>query len=505
MKYKLNTISEKTIYFKNWRNVVTVSILGLGYLTSCADSKANSDTINNPSQPPITQTSEDPSLNQNIELTLTPTEIPTPIIEPALMPTQTTEVLAVNPPNFNQENQNLPHGLFDLIDAHAVYALYRQQEGPSMWTSNSEFIEAMEAYSNQLNSQGIELKHAKSESITRSLLVKDHQILLNFNENGALSDINPGSWSPESTSTWVDVGAEAELYIGEDDNSYIAKLNQDGQVDAFLNPIGATIDNINDQWVEVQDGLPNAIWNGKEWSTEIPIRAIAGTREAGIPNKTYINLTMDQLKEFPGQLTPADLRDPNIGLLIRENINEDFYGFWLVGRVVGSKSGYLTVNKDEDPIKYLELIMDVPDQSKKSVVRINVGIKINYFNNPFVNLPNLQTGTDQVRALGIDPLSGNYEIEDILVSNEPRSIIDGYSADERMDKLENNPNFIGSLFAFLMPKDSVEINRTTKEQIITPNLILKILMEPDFIVDQQELNKHYFDRLFFAADPDNLK
>jgi hypothetical protein len=510
MKSKLNTISEKLIYFKNWRNVVAVSILGLGYLTSCTDTKAYSDDINNPSQPLITQTLKDPNINPNIEPTLpptnTPTEIPTPIIEPILLPTQPSEVLPVNPPNFNQENQNLPHGSFDLIDAHAVYALYRQQEGPSMWSSDSEFIEAMEAYSNQLNSQGIELKQATTESITSSLLVKDHQIFLNFNQNGALRDVNPGSWSPESTSSWVDVGAEAELHIGEDNNSYIAKINQDGLVDAFLNPIGATLDNIYDQWIPVHDGLPNAIWNGKEWSTDIPIRALAGTFGAGFEIPSYTYLTVDELKEYPGQLTPADMRDPNLGPLIRQNLTEDKYGVWLVGRVVGSKSGYVYLDKkDKELRRCLELVIDIPDLSRKSALRMKVIILINYFNNPFINLPNLQTGTDQLRNLGIDPLSGNYDPNDLLISGKSLYINDSYTADQRMDMLQNNPEFIGSYFAFLIPNTSFEINRTTGEQKITPNLPLKILMNPDLNVDQNEINNHVFDYLYFAADPDNFQ
>lgn len=162
--------------------------------------------------------------------TPTPEPTPTPIVEPSPITSAVDDLLPVTPPNFDTY-VNLDHGSFDLVDAHAVYALYRQQVG--MRGDDADFLSAMETYAGELGNQGIELKQATVEGQTYSLLTKGTQILLNFNADGALKDSDPGYWSSDSTSEWIDAGGPVELFVGDDGHAYIGKLDAEGNVIAF--------------------------------------------------------------------------------------------------------------------------------------------------------------------------------------------------------------------------------------------------------------------------------
>ncbi len=203
--------------------------------------------------------------------TPTPEPTPTPIVEPSPITSAVDDLLPVTPPNFDTY-VNLDHGSFDLVDAHAVYALYRQQVG--MRGDDADFLSAMETYAGELGNQGIELKQATVEGQTYSLLTKGTQILLNFNADGALKDSDPGYWSSDSTSEWIDAGGPVELFVGDDGHAYIGKLDAEGNVIAFLNTIGATLDNLDQQWVEVKNGQSLKVWDAKRGWIKNPMATI---------------------------------------------------------------------------------------------------------------------------------------------------------------------------------------------------------------------------------------
>jgi hypothetical protein len=207
-------------------------------------------------------------------LTATPAPTAMPIIEPVLPTLSAAAELPVQPPDFNLPSSASEVGLtFDFVDAHAVYAYYRQQEGPGMWANDADFTSAMKSYSETLANQGINLQQVTVEGQTFSLLTNGNQILLNF-KDGVLSDVDPGRWSKDSTPEWIDVGGPVELFIGDDGHAYIAKVDTDGNVTAFLNPISATIDNLDQQWIEVKDGQSVMVWEAQKGWVENPMAFI---------------------------------------------------------------------------------------------------------------------------------------------------------------------------------------------------------------------------------------
>ena len=194
-----------------------------------------------------------------------PTATPTPIIEPALPPSQSADPLAVSPPrNLDLAlAEQADDGDFGLVDAHAVYAYYRAEVGPSMWASDAEFIEAMETYATSLEAQGIDLYQASdADGTTYSMLVDGTSILLNFNvQSGALTFADPGYWSSDSEPRWINAGGPVDLVVGPDNHAYVVRLDSEGNVVAWLNTFGATLDNINNQWIEVRDGQSIMDWD----------------------------------------------------------------------------------------------------------------------------------------------------------------------------------------------------------------------------------------------------
>lgn len=248
----LNEVVKRLSSPKYW----LMAVGSLGLLTSCSPPVSAEGGV--AAEPPAGEVSYTETFTPIPTLESTPT----PIIEPTLMPESNINLLPIAPPNFDTV-ENLPPGSFDLVDAHAVYALYRQQQAPSMWASDTEFTTDMESYAQTLKNQGIELKQATATGQTFSLLTKGTQILLNFNPDGALKDSDPGRWSPDSTSEWIDVGAPVELFIGADGHAYIAKLDAEGNVIAYLNPIGATLDNLDSQWIPVESGQATLQWFGE--------------------------------------------------------------------------------------------------------------------------------------------------------------------------------------------------------------------------------------------------
>jgi hypothetical protein len=237
-----------------WRTIIPVIAIVL-FLSAC--SPGSPEQLPTPTLPASATPS--PTATPAPTATLTPTA--TPIIEPVLPALSAAAELPVQPPDFNLPSSVSEVGLtFDFVDAHAVYALFREQEGPGMWAHDADFTSAMQSYLESLSIQGINLQQVTVEGLTFSLLTKGNQILLNF-ENGVLKDVDPGRWSKDSTPEWIDVGGPVELFIGDDGHAYIAKVDADGNVIAFLNPIGATIDNLDQQWVGVEDGLPTQVWN----------------------------------------------------------------------------------------------------------------------------------------------------------------------------------------------------------------------------------------------------
>lgn len=143
-----------------------------------------------------------------------------------------------------------------------------------MWTSDHAFISDMTKYAKSLEAKGIKLKQTTIRGQTFSLLVRGNEILLNFDTDGALSDSDPGRWGKDSAPEWINVGSPVELFFGEDGHAYVAKVDSDGNVTAFLNTIGATKDNLDQQWIEVRDGQSTMVWDAQKGWIENPLALI---------------------------------------------------------------------------------------------------------------------------------------------------------------------------------------------------------------------------------------
>ena len=195
--------------------------------------------------------------------TITPAPTPTPRFEPVPpVIVHETDIFSSLPDFSIDQSQN--SGSFDVVDANAVYALYLTQNDRGNWNSEADFVRAMEIYyTNTLASQGIQLVEATVPNRTASVLVKDnHLVLLNFTPEGALKDIEPGQWSPDSTAEWVDAGGPVKPMIGGDGYAYLVRVGlTNGVAYALFNPIGTTLDNIKDQWIPIRDGQPQKAWN----------------------------------------------------------------------------------------------------------------------------------------------------------------------------------------------------------------------------------------------------
>ncbi len=332
---------------------ITIALLGLALLTACAPQAAAMPTL----EPIPTSTTPVPAP--------TLTSSPTPLVEP-LLPDRSYETeLAVTPPDFNKQPENdVP---FDFVAAHAVYAYFRQQEGHKVWADQAQFVADMAAYYDSLKSNSIRLIQVAEADITYSLLVKGNQILLDFNQNGSLRSADPGEWSADSAPEWVDVGAPVELFIGADNHAYIARLNSDGQVDAFFNPIGATLDNLDQHWVAVADGYPNAAWDGKEWDTSMPKPlGVAGWTRT----EDSLFLSPEEMVSLPTPLTWADLHRTDLGPMFQTPPNEDGE-FWLTifGKVVSTQ--YVEMVKGGRTVSAMTILYDVPAPNHQGYIRIS--------------------------------------------------------------------------------------------------------------------------------------
>ena len=243
------------------RHLITLAC----FLTALALAAAGCSS--QPAAVPITLTSTAlPTRTPTLTITPlpSPTATPTPIIEPILPPARYSNPLAVNPPeNFdNALKPQVNDGDFELVDAHATYAYYRAEVGPAMWASDAEFIEAMESYATSLEAQGIEVYQATAASgTTYSMLVEGTSILLNFDQSGALTFADPGYWTADSEPIWIDAGGPVDLVIGPDNHAYVVRLDSEGKVVAYLSTLGATLDNIDNQWIEVRNGQSIMDWD----------------------------------------------------------------------------------------------------------------------------------------------------------------------------------------------------------------------------------------------------
>jgi len=88
-------------------------------------------------------------------------------------------------------------------------------------------------------------------------------------DSGALVSADPGRWDKNGYGEWIDAGLKdgesLSLVPGEDDHAYIVKIDADGNIIAYLNTHRATIDNIDQQWIDVVDRMPVKVWDGSKW------------------------------------------------------------------------------------------------------------------------------------------------------------------------------------------------------------------------------------------------
>ena len=308
-----------------------------------------------------------------------PTATPTPIIEPALPPSQSLDPLAVSPPRtldlalVEQANS----GDFNLVDAHAVYAYYRAEVGPSMWASDAEFIEAMETYAASLEAQGIELYQASdTDGTTYSMLVEGTSILLNFDPSGALTFADPGNWTRDSEPVWIDAGGPVDLVVGPDNHAYIVRLDSEGNVVAYLNTLGATLDNINNQWITVTAGRPDMVWNGSEFiSAGIPILEIVGPCATNPETiNEGMNPSCDALLELPSPITQEEFDhwqngEIGLGVIARENFDDgSLRGVVAVGEIVDIFTTTTNIEGRDGQVLH-RLLIDIPHAN--GILRFN--------------------------------------------------------------------------------------------------------------------------------------
>lgn len=346
-----------------------------------------------------------------------PTETPTPIIEPTLpAPAIAESILPVNPPmDFHAAltaQAEIAHGSFDLTDAHAVYAYYRQQQGPQMWPNNDQFVADMEAYYHTLQQQGVDIVQTTdpdNNRVTYTMLTRNgREVLLGFNPNGTLADFIPGHWSKDTDQQWVDMGGPVAMVIGPDQLPYLVRLNQNQEVTAFFNPLGATRANIDQQWLAVSDGQPIARWDSTshEWLTAVPVTFIADWSGHGSFGG-YTWLTKEQIVAYPSTITWADIDTGLYGPMFKQELRNDTYFLWLVGEVVGAQSGQYT-GADGKPYKIVEVVIDVPVKYGDRWQTVRFVRTLDSFmveSGSMYELNAIRNNIDALRQQGVDPLA----------------------------------------------------------------------------------------------------
>jgi hypothetical protein len=494
--------------------VAFLALNSTGILSACGpestpDNTASPTTVSQEESGPTQVIEPLPESTPSVIMPLTPapTETAIPLIEPTSPPPQSADQLPVNPPNFN-EPQPQDHGKFDLIDAHAVYELYRQQEGPSMWTTDEQFILEMEAYLKQLSGQGIELLQATKNGVTYSQLAKGNHVLMDFNaDDGALRDITPGRWSAESIPQWVDIGARPGLYIGDDDLPYIAKLDANGNVIAFLKPIGANEKNITspEQWINVINGYPDSIWNGKEWTKEIPIEVIVGdfSFQEGL-DTGYEFMTKEQVAAYPTTFTIADLHNPNLGATALVYLGRGDGEWWVGAKVAASKrGGYIGVDGATNQL--VEVVVDIPNAHRTSLTRYHKVIQQVLYDKNVLNLDAVESGINAMVEKGRDPKKG-ITLEDIQrhagdqkVKFDPNGV--------RRPSFENfaNRQLVGSYMGLLISPTAQKLipgmNMLGEK---SPNQFIKIIVDSDAKPDDLKNLDDYFYEVVLYGIPASL-
>ena len=180
-----------------------------------------------------------------------PMAVEPPVMDPAILPTAV-------------ESKHVEYD--DGSAASAVYALVRDKQGPQYYDSNQEFIDKMNVFLGKY--PDLKLIQVQGEEIVFSMLVNDEgQVYLVFDkDSGALVSADPGRWDKNGYGEWIDAGLKdgesLSLVPGEDGHAYIVKIDAEGNIIGYLNTHGATTDNIDEQWIEVVDGMPVKVWDG---------------------------------------------------------------------------------------------------------------------------------------------------------------------------------------------------------------------------------------------------
>jgi hypothetical protein len=214
-----------------------------------------------------------------IELTSTPapTETAAHVVEPTMEAKSQAESAEYQPPNFGNKDGHLQTPP-DVTTGFAIYALTRtfpkddvKGYGPRGFDPNTfetEFplamMKALENYQKDHPEEDVEILQDALPGKSVALLTRHGrtQALLGF-KNGVLANSDPGHWDPDAEQIWVDFGGPINVFIQPDERGYIVKVDEAGNVVAFLNTNGATKDNVTkpDQWIKVVNGLPTKRWN----------------------------------------------------------------------------------------------------------------------------------------------------------------------------------------------------------------------------------------------------
>jgi hypothetical protein len=383
---------------------------------------------------------------------------------------QSADPLAVRPPeNFDQALvEQAADGEFDLIDAHAVYALYRADVGPAMWATDAEFTHAMEAYAATLAAQGIEVyQTADADGTTYSMLVEDgQQVLLNFDPSGALTFADPGNWTPDSDPVWIDAGGPVDLVIGPDNHAYLVRLDEQGEVVAYLNTLGATLDNIDGQWISVTAGRPDMVWNGSEFiSAGIPILEVVG---ACATNQESIDQgaipSCEALLKFPSPITQEEFDDwqngqIGLGVITRENFDDgSLKGIVVGGEIVDIYTTTANIEGHEGELNQ-NLLIDVPHAN--GILRLHFLLVGGRPTQRIFNLDQFLLNAEDLAAQGLDLTMEDHLSE--LMQDTQTDL--GYTTTELITDLINNID--------IWRGQRIGIRLITEASILDPELLVE--------------------------------
>ena len=361
-----------------------------------------------------------PATATELPPSLTATETSVPMQEPALPPAFSTETLPVTPPNFEIEEE-VAEISFDLTAAHAVYAYYRQEVGPLYNLPEANFIQEMsQYYKTTLEPNGIHLLQSLGDSAVYSLLTRGSQFFAYFTPEGVLADYAPGHWSKTGMGQWVEArgtNGPLELFIGEDGLAYIAQLgSNDDVVYRFFYPIGATLDNLDEQWIPVKDGQSTLTWDGEQgrWVEVERKLGPVETEFEGVFSEKYKPSFTDSFVfkdkesglEIPISIGLTD--DLPVKAAYLTNMGREFLGnFWLLScyyRYTGTMG-----NKDVTMDQYLDMVKEgkgqievdyfdeISGEEKQALYNLTDGISLT------------ATGNDQM-PLSMTPKSSTYQI-----------------------------------------------------------------------------------------------